>query len=72
LQSLKSENERLSQSLRARSPSEKSVSTETERLQAELRLTLDEVSRLRGALAEADQRNPVLEQTSPGSRAPGE
>ena len=72
LQSLKTENERLSQSLHARSPSEKSTSTETERLQAELRLTLDEVSRLRGALAEAGQRNPLLEKTSPGSRASGE
>ncbi|HLE52198.1 MAG TPA: hypothetical protein VI755_09050 [Anaerolineales bacterium] len=72
LQSLKSENERLSQSLRARPPAEKSTSVETERLQAELRLTLDEVSRLKDALAEAGQRAPTLEQTSPISRVPGE
>lgn len=72
LQSLKSENERLSQSLRARPPSDKIISSENERLQAELRLTLDELSRLREALAEVDQRKPVLEKTTPSSRIPGE
>jgi 5-bromo-4-chloroindolyl phosphate hydrolysis protein len=68
---LQAENERLSQAKRTPSSVEKSVTPEVERLQTELRLTMKEVTLLRNALQESDQKLLTMQKAQAKTSIPG-
>jgi len=71
INNLQAENERLSQAKRTPSSVEKSVTPEVERLQTELRLSMKEVTLLRNALQESDQKLLTLQKAQAKTSVPG-
>lgn len=67
---LQAENERLSLAMRDHNLSEKTISPEVERLQAELRLSMKEVALLRNALDESNHKLLALQKKPAASAAP--
>jgi chromosome segregation ATPase len=67
---LQAENERLSLAMRDHNLSEKTISPEVERLQAELRLSMKEVALLRNALNESNHKLLALQKKPAASAAP--